>query len=333
MRSCKIHSGNSAPFSRESALFLVIWHIPCYNGLMKDFSSTHFYIQKENEGLVEFYTLAPGIRISFNQIHTNSCQRGDSSIFPERMLTLNFCLRGRCDASLAQNRYAIVKERQVCASTIPPTKDFYYPGRLYEGVQLYLDLAVLEQAHGQDLLTQMGLPLQPLIETFCGASGLYLHRMSDALFTLVSDAWRTREDAEPGLLRYLTVRLLHELAAMPCESEPDAYFTRSQIAIVKEAEALILSDLSRRITAKELADRFGISESSFKFYVKGILGDSYLAYFRKKRMEQAASLLESTNWKVIEIANAVGYENQGKFAKVFAETYGVSPLEFRRLSR
>ena len=27
------------------------------------------------------------------------------------------------------------------------------------------------------------------------------------------------------------------------------------------------------------ADRFGISESSFKLYVKGILGESYLAYF------------------------------------------------------
>ena len=57
---------------------------------------------------------------------------------------------------------------------------------------------------------------------------------------------------------------------------------------MKEAETLILQDLSRRITAKEMADRFGISESSFKLYVKGILGESYLAYFRKKRMEKAA---------------------------------------------
>lgn len=120
---------------------------------------------------------------------------------------------------------------------------------------------------------------------------------------------------------------------MPSESEPDAYFTRSQIAIVREAEALILSDLSKRITAREMAERFGISESSFKFYVKGILGESYLAYFRRKRMEKAAAMLESTNMKVIEIANAVEYENQGKFARVFAETYGVAPLEFRRLSK
>lgn len=111
------------------------------------------------------------------------------------------------------------------------------------------------------------------------------------------------------------------------------YFTRSQIAMVKEAETLILSDLTTRITAKELSERFGVSESNFKFYVKGILGDSYLNYFRKKRMEKAAELLETTNLKVIEIASSVGYENQGKFAKAFADTYGVSPLEFRRLSK
>ena len=126
--------------------------------------------------------------------------------------------------------------------------------------------------------------------------------------------------------------MLHEVFTMVCERDMDTYFTRSQIAIVKEAESIIMQDLSKRITAKELAERFGVSESSFKLYVKGILGDSYLSYFRKKRMEKAAELLETTNWKVIEIANAVGYENQEKFAKVFAEEYGVTPLEFRRLS-
>ncbi len=293
----------------------------------------HFIFQKGNEGLLDLYTLAPGIRISFNEIYTNSWEKGDSSIFGERMLILNFCIHGRCDVSLAQNRYAIVKENQVCVSTVLPTKDFYYPGRLYEGIQLYLDLNILHAAEGQDFLSKMGISLEQIVEVFCGKNGLYLHQMNDALRTLAADAWKGKDDPEIGALRYLTVRLLHELMSMPTESEPDTYFTRSQIAIVKEAEALILSDLSRRITAKELADRFGVSESSFKFYMKGILGDSYLNYFRKKRMEKAAELLESTTLKVIEIANMVGYENQGKFAKVFAEVYGVPPLEFRRLSK
>lgn len=293
----------------------------------------HLTFQKENEGVLDLYTLAPGIRISFNEIYTSSWEKGDSSIFGERMLILNFCIHGRCDVSLAQNRYAIVKENQVCVSTVLPTKDFYYPGRLYEGIQLYLDLDILHDAEGQDFLSEMGVSLEQVVEVFCGKNGLYLHQMNDALRALAADAWAGKDDPEIGALRYLTVRLLHELMSMPIESEPDTYFTRSQIAIVKEAEALILSDLSRRITAKELADRFGVSESSFKFYVKGILGDSYLNYFRKKRMEKAAELLESTTLKVIEIANMVGYENQGKFAKVFAEVYGVPPLEFRRLSK
>lgn len=82
-----------------------------------------------------------------------------------------------------------------------------------------------------------------------------------------------------------------------------------------------------------MADHFGISESSFKSYVKGILGGSYLVYFRKKRMERAAEFLSSTTLKVIEIADAVGYENQGKFAKVFSEVYGMTPLEYRRWMR
>ncbi len=139
--------------------------------------------------------------------------------------------------------------------------------------------------------------------------------------------------SEIGTLRYLVVRLLHELMFLPIESNPDTYFTRSQIAIVKEAEELIFGDLSRRITSKELADRFGVSEICFKFYVKVILVDSYLNYFRKKQMGKAAGLLDATTTKMIEIANAVGYENQRKFAKVFSEVYRVSPLKFLWLSK
>mgnify|MGYP002769303009 FL=1 len=313
--------------------YLLRFGTVCWYNKTMDTKNQHFTIQKENEGLLHFYTLAPGIRISFNEIHTSNWEKGDSSLYGERMLILNFCVHGRCDASLAQNRYAIVKENQVCLSTILPTKDFYYPGRLYEGIQFYLDLDILHQENGQDFLSQMGVPPEQTAAMFCEKNGIYLHRMNDALLALVREAWAGKDEPELGMLRYFTVRLLHELLSMPTESEPDIYFTRSQIAIVKDAEALILSDLSKRITAKELADRFGVSESSFKFYVKGILGESYLSYFRKKRMEKAAELLESTTMKVIEVANAVGYENQGKFAKVFAETYGVPPLEFRRLSK
>ena len=300
---------------------------------MNTIEQTHFSLHKEKEGFFDFYRLAPGISLSFNQIYTGSWTKGDSTIFGERMLILNFCVHGRCDASLAQNRYAIVKENQVCVSTVLPTKDFYYPGRLYEGIQIYLDLSVLDASEGADFLTLLGIQPDEIASLFCKETGLYLHRMNTPLLELINKVWELKEEPDYALLRYYTVRLLHELMDMPYESETGTCFTRSQIALVKEAEAMILDDLGRRITAKEMAEHFGISESSFKLYVKGILGDSYLSYFRRKRIEKAAELLESTNLKVVEVAASVGYENQGKFARVFAEEYGVSPLEFRRLSK
>lgn len=291
----------------------------------------YYSLCKENEGKVELYTLAPGIGICFNEIHTDSWTKGDSTIFSDQMLILNFCRRGRCDASLMGNRYAIVGERQVCASTILPTKDFYYPGRLYEGIQIYMDRAILKKSAGRNFLEELGIQTEKIAVQFCGKEGVYLHRMSEELVELTEQVWAKKNNPELGKLRYLTVRLLHEVMELPRESETEMYFTRSQIAIVREAEAMILQDLSKRITAKEMAAHFGISESSLKLYVKGILGESYLTYFRKKRMEKAAELLRTTNLKIIEIANTVGYENQGKFAKVFAEEYGAAPLEYRKL--
>ena len=305
----------------------------CYNKGMMIQEQEHFSYKKEKEGCVDFYLLAPGIGICFDQIYTNSWTKGDSSLFSDQMLIFNFCVRGRCDASLAANKYAIVKEGQICVSTHLPTKDFYYPGRLYEGVQIYIDRAYIQKAEGRDFVTQLGIPVEDFAKRFCKEEGLYVHRMSDALFGVVKEIWEQREKGEIGFFRYGTVRLLHELLQMPCESESRMCFTRSQIAIVKEAEALVMEDLSKRITAKEMAEHFGISESSFKLYAKGILGDSYHAYFNRKRMEKAAMLLSSTDLKIIAVANAVGYENQGKFARVFAEIYGVPPLEYRRLSK
>lgn len=292
----------------------------------------HMTLNLENNGCINIYTLIPGLNIAFNQVYTDNCTRGNSSVYSGQMLIINFCIRGRCEATLSGNKCAIVKENEVCISTISPTRDFYYPGSLYEGIQLYLDLSHLNLPGSNNFLSFLGINLNHISELFCQNTGLYIHQMNDSLSFLVKNIWETKEICEYGTLRYYTVRLLYEILNLPCESESDVFFSRSQIAIVKETEKIIMNNLSQKYTAKELADRFGISESSFKQYIKGILGESYLSYFRKKRMEKAAELLKSTNMKVIEISNSVGYENQGKFANVFAKEYGTTPLEFRRLS-
>ena len=54
---------------------------------------------------------------------------------------------------------------------------------------------------------------------------------------------------------------------------------------------------------------------------------------RKKRMQYAALLLETTQMKISDVALQTGYDNQSKFAAVFKKAYQQSPLEYRRSKR
>jgi len=47
-------------------------------------------------------------------------------------------------------------------------------------------------------------------------------------------------------------------------------------------------------------------------------------------MVNAQSLLENTDYKIGEIAEIMGYDNQLYFSRVFRKEYGVSPVQYRK---
>lgn len=49
----------------------------------------------------------------------------------------------------------------------------------------------------------------------------------------------------------------------------------------------------------------------------------------EQRLEYARSLLECTNWSVIEICMDAGFESQRTFNRVFLEKYRATPREYR----
>ena len=111
----------------------------------------------------------------------------------------------------------------------------------------------------------MGLDVHGIINYFC-AGGPYYCPMGDELAALVDELWREFDVsgyASPGELRYAVVRLLYMLLQLPYADQM-AWYPRAQVDLVRDAETLMLADLSVRHTARELAVQFGVSESSFK---------------------------------------------------------------------
>lgn len=59
-------------------------------------------------------------------------------------------------------------------------------------------------------------------------------------------------------------------------------------------------------------------------------GNSLQDYFRRLKVKAASSRLASTEDKIQDIAQALGYDDPFEFSKIFRKIQGISPREFRR---
>lgn len=292
----------------------------------------HIHYSPDGISAVDAYILSPGIILSYNQIYQNTWETFGQPYEDYQSLSINICLDGRCDVSLGEGRYTIVTKNHAAISTLRPDRDFYYPGNLYEGIAAYFDLGVLSGS-SDSFLSFLGISIEAFRDYFCLKNGIYYQEAGNRVMDLADQIWILKSDPDIGKARFLLVSLLYELLELPADSAVTTFFTKGQLSIVKKAEQIIMEDLSVKHPAKEFAELFGISESSFKLYFKGVFGMTYMEYFRHIRMKKAAWLLENSTLRVAEISLAVGYENQGKFARVFQQEYGAAPLEYRRLSK
>ena len=120
------------------------------------------------------------------------------------------------------------------------------------------------------------------------------------------------------------------------------YFYKSQVEKVKAAHRLLTEDLERHYTIAELSARFSIPATALKECFKSVYGQCFKSvygqpvntYMRNLRMDRAALLLrQEPQASVAEIAGRVGYDSASKFAAVFREAKGKTPLEYRREGR
>lgn len=296
-----------------------------------DSVSATMTLDGSEHGSLRLFSLAPGVILSFNRIYTHVWPLAQTET--ANILLLNFCLNGRCEVDLDNGQFAFLSQGVMALGTQQVTEPYRYPSSVYEGVELFLDLDTLEQ-EPYCLFLDAGIDLATLIRHFQAAQKLYLAQAPAAIQGILSELWALRDTEDIWRMKLGSARLLLELERQPYVPHPRIrYFTLSQVAIAKEVHSILLSDLSQNHTARELAERFQIGETSLKNYFRGVFGENLSVWLRKARMRRAAELLRDTELRVAEIAAQVGYENQSKFAAVFARQFGCSPLEYRRRAR
>ncbi|RED61785.1 response regulator transcription factor [Cohnella lupini] len=79
----------------------------------------------------------------------------------------------------------------------------------------------------------------------------------------------------------------------------------------------------------DMATRFHMDPSYLSKLFKSVTDENFIEYVTRKRMEKACELLRSSDRKINEIAELVGYENQRYFSQVFKKFTGMTPSEYR----
>jgi adenylate cyclase len=80
----------------------------------------------------------------------------------------------------------------------------------------------------------------------------------------------------------------------------------------------------------DVCKEMGIGRTQLHRILKEQTQLSTTLYIRKIRLRKAQSMLISTDWRIAEIADAVGINNPANFSKYFLEEFGISPSDYKK---
>jgi two-component system response regulator YesN len=101
--------------------------------------------------------------------------------------------------------------------------------------------------------------------------------------------------------------------------------------VVQDALDCISEDLySPELSLGFVAQKIFANESYLSRVFKKEVGQSFIEYVLKKRIEESIRLLNTTDDKVYEIAEKVGFKDSHYFSLCFKKVTGVTVKEYRR---
>lgn len=99
---------------------------------------------------------------------------------------------------------------------------------------------------------------------------------------------------------------------------------------IKKIKDIIENHLSdSQFSIEQLANEVSLSTTQLRRKIKALSNQTIVEFIRLYRLEKAAQLLNQNAGNISEIAFNVGFDSLSYFSKVFQETYGVSPSDFR----
>lgn len=140
---------------------------------------------------------------------------------------------------------------------------------------------------------------------------------------LLLDNIKKGEEPSPASVGYLYLFFDRVLPTMARD------FASPEDKMLEKIHRLIAKD--PELSVPELARRCGMSESSFYAFFRANAGQTPIEMKQKIQIKNAASLLETTDLSVEEIASRCAFHSTAYFRLIFKKHLGIPPTEHRRV--
>ncbi|MDF2922934.1 MAG: two-component system response regulator [Paenibacillaceae bacterium] len=117
----------------------------------------------------------------------------------------------------------------------------------------------------------------------------------------------------------------------------DEYFERlsgyemySRRKEIMDAQQYICDNLGKKLTVDGISEHVGYTESYFSHLYKKETGESIVECITRLRLERAKDLLKTTDMKVYEIVEKIGFSDSNYFSRQFKRYEGMTPLDYRQ---
>ena len=108
-------------------------------------------------------------------------------------------------------QFAFLSQGYMAVGTQQAQEEYCYPGSLYEGIELFLDLDALSR-QPYPLFQESEVSPEEIMEHLHTHRRLYLAATPPTVQTALDELWQLRDSQELGLIKLLSARLLWEVA-------------------------------------------------------------------------------------------------------------------------
>ena len=108
------------------------------------------------------------------------------------------------------------------------------------------------------------------------------------------------------------------------------YIPAKNHELIKKAILYISANFSSNLTLESVAAHVHLNPDYFSSVFKQSTGSSFKEYLNMVRIEESKRLLGNTDYSIVDIAIAVGFEDQSYFSRVFKKYTGLTPRQYRQ---